>query len=59
MKYMNDAASVLPVINVNGFYLEDGQVVDSLDGEALSALESTNFVQYCLRKNFLYQEVVS
>lgn len=59
MKYMNDAASVLPVINANGFYLEDGQVVDSLDGEALSALESTNFVQYCLRKNFLYQEVVS
>ena len=59
MKYMNDTASVLPVININGFYLEDGQVVDSLEGEALSALERTDFVQFYLRKNFLYQEVIS
>lgn len=59
MKFMNDAESVLPVINSKGLYPEDGQIVDSLEGEALSALERVDFVQYYLRKNFLYQEVIS
>ena len=59
MKFMNDAESMLPVINSKGLYPEDRQIVDSLEGEALSALERVDFVQYYLRKNFLYQEVIS
>lgn len=59
MKSMNDAERMLPVINSDGFYLKDGQVVCSLDGDDLAELERINLVQYYLRKNFLYQEVIS
>lgn len=59
MQLMDDAQQVLPVINDNGFYFENGNAVRNLGSEALSALEKVDFVQYYLRKNFLYSEVAS
>ena len=54
-----DAQQVLPVINDNGFYFENGNAVRDLGSEALSTLEKVDFAQYYLRKNFSYSEVAS
>ena len=59
MQLMDDAQQVLPVINDNGFYFENGNAVRDLGSEALSTLEKVDFAQYYLRKNFSYSEVAS
>ncbi len=59
MQFMNDVQAELPVINTSGFYLIDGEVTDSVSGSRLDAEQLMYRVQYYMRRNFLYSEVVS
>jgi hypothetical protein len=59
MKYMDDMQQSLPVINTDGYYLVDGDVVDSLSGSLLEEKQSVDAVQYYMRRNFIYSEVAS
>lgn len=59
MKYMDDMQQSLPVINTDGYYLVDGDVVDSLNGSLLEEKQSVDAVQYYMRRNFIYSEVAS
>lgn len=59
MKFMNDAETVLPVINTAGFYLKDGEATVSLSESLLDRKQTVDSVQYYMRRNFLYSEVIS
>jgi hypothetical protein len=56
MKYTNDLKQILPVINTNGYYVENGQVTTSVSQEAAQAIEQYKNVEYYLRNNFLYED---
>lgn len=57
MKFMNEARKSIPVINTGGYYVVDGEIVNSLSGTLLDESNAVNAEQYYMRRSFMYSEV--
>lgn len=55
MKLTNSVMEAVPVINSNGFYIENGRFGKVLSADGARAEEKLSFVSYYLQNNLIYQ----
>lgn len=59
MKLTNSYRDELPVVNSNGFYLDNGEVATELSDGLSDKKDQFDCIQYYIRKHFYYSEVAS